>query len=243
MLRTGMLGTIAFALSLTAAPAQMNHQHASEAACDETVLRCASKVTPTFAPDGTLWLAWMAGGQISVASSKDGGHSFSTPVQVTKEHLNLDWGPDARPKIVVDRKGGIALAFSVFRDKAFNGQVLTTRSTDGGKSFDELRPITSNNESQRFEALGLDADGTVFAAWRGSTSATAFQPSRTARSTMAPGCSLRRRKMAVRPIPKRGWRRITPASAAGSVWRSPRPATPSSCSGTSSTAAFGITPS
>jgi hypothetical protein len=28
-----------------------------------------------------------------------------------------------------------------------------------------LRPITSNNESQRFEALALDADGSVFAAW------------------------------------------------------------------------------
>ena len=84
---------------------------------------------------------------------------------MTKEQLNLDWGPDARPKIVVDRKGGIALAFSIFRDKAFNGQVLDTQSADGGQSFAEPRPITSNNESQRFEALGLDADGSVFAAW------------------------------------------------------------------------------
>jgi hypothetical protein len=165
MLRTKVLATLAFALWQTAAYGQMNHQHASEAACDEVTLRCASKVTPTFAPDGTLWLAWMAGGQISVASSKDAGASFSTPVLVTKERLNLDWGPDARPKIVVDRNGGIALAFSIFRDKAFNGQVLTTRSSDGGKSFSELRPITSSNESQRFEALELDADGSVFAAW------------------------------------------------------------------------------
>jgi hypothetical protein len=142
----------------------MNHQHAAEAACDETVLRCASKVTPAFAPDGTLWLAWMAGGQISVARSKDTGRSFSTPVSATKERLNLDWGPDARPKVAVDAKGGVVLAFSIFRDKAFNGQVLTTRSADG-ESFAPLRPITSNNESQRFEAVGLDADGTVFAAW------------------------------------------------------------------------------
>lgn len=159
------IAIIAFALWQSAAFGQMNHQHASEAACDETLLRCASKVTPAFGPDGTLWLAWMAGGQISVASSKDAGRSFSPPVQVTKEHLNLDWGPDARPKIVVDRNGSIALAFSVFRDKAFNGQVLTTRSTDGGASFAALRPITSSNESQRFEALALDADGSVFAAW------------------------------------------------------------------------------
>jgi hypothetical protein len=169
MVRTGLIGTLALALGATlwqaTATAQMSHQHASEAACDEATLRCASKVTPVFGPDGTLWLTWMAGGQISVASSKDAGRSFSTPVQVTKEKLNLDWGPDARPKIVVENNGGIALAFSIFRDKAFNGQVLTTRSTDGGKSFAAPRPITSNNESQRFEALGLDADGSVFAAW------------------------------------------------------------------------------
>jgi hypothetical protein len=165
MLRRSLLGTIAFALWHTAALAQMSHQHASEAACEETVLRCASKVTPTFGPDGTLWLAWMAGGQVSVASSKDGGKSFSAPVAVSKERLNLDWGPDARPKIAVDRNGGIVLAFSIFRDKAFNGQVLYTRSTDGGQSFAPPRPITPNNESQRFEALALDADGSLFAAW------------------------------------------------------------------------------
>jgi hypothetical protein len=165
MLQRTLLGAIAFTLWQTAAFGQMNHQHASEAACEDTVLRCASKVTPAFGPDGTLWLAWMAGGQISVASSKDAGRSFSTPVSVSRERLNLDWGPDARPKIVVDRNGGIALAFSVFRDKAFNGQLLYTRSADAGQSFAPLRPITSSNESQRFEALGLDADGSVFAVW------------------------------------------------------------------------------
>jgi hypothetical protein len=167
MFRTGLLALASIVLALwqTTAHAQMSHQHASEAACEEVTLRCASKVTPAFAPDGTLWLAWMAGGEISVASSKDAGKSFSPAVQVTSEKLNLDWGPDARPKIVVDNRGGIALAFSIFRDKAFNGQVLYTRSIDGGKTFTELRPITSSNESQRFEALGLDADGTVFAAW------------------------------------------------------------------------------
>ena len=165
MLRGALFAAIAFAISQTAAYGQMNHQQVSEASCDETKLRCASKVTPAFGPDGRLWLAWMAGGQVSVASSSDGGKNFSPPVLVTKQRLNLDWGPDARPKIVVDRKGGIALAFSIFRDKAFNGQVLYTRSTDGGQSFAELRPITSSNESQRFEALALDADGSLVAAW------------------------------------------------------------------------------
>jgi hypothetical protein len=165
MMRKRLILILSIALWQGSALAQMNHQHASEAACDEPVLRCASKVTPAFAPDGTLWLAWMAGGQVSVASSKDGGQHVSTPVAVTKEHLNLDWGPDARPKIVVDREGRISVAFSIFRDKAFNGEVLTSRSTDGGKTFTEPQPITSSNESQRFEALALDSDGSVFAAW------------------------------------------------------------------------------
>ncbi len=161
----GWLGALALMLSHTFAAAQMSHQHGSDAVCDEPTLRCASKVTPAFGRDGTLWLVWMAGGQISVASSSDQGRSFATPIQVTRDRLNLDWGPDARPKIAVDAKGNIALAFSIFQDKAFNGQVLTTRSTDDGKHFSDLRPITANTESQRFEALGLDADGTVFAAW------------------------------------------------------------------------------
>lgn len=165
MMRKRLLLILLIALWQGSARAQMNHSHASEAACDEPVLRCASKVTPTFASDGTLWLAWMAGGQVLVASSKDGGLHVSTPVPVTKERLNLDWGPDARPKIVVDHEGRISVAFSIFRDKAFNGEVLTSRSTDGGKTFAEPRPISSSNESQRFEALALDADGSVFAAW------------------------------------------------------------------------------
>jgi hypothetical protein len=158
---------LALALALTqgSAWAEMNHNHVSEAACETTELRCASRVTPTFGQDGTLWLAWMAGGQVLVASSKDGGRTLSTPAQVTQGKLDLDWGPDARPKIALDRKGDIAVAFSTFRDKAFNGEVFYSRSSDGGKTFAAPRPITDNTESQRFEALAFDPEGTLFAAW------------------------------------------------------------------------------
>ena len=127
MIRSGFFGIVALAFLQDTALGQMHTQHASEAACEEPALRCATKATPAFGPDGTLWLVWMAGGQVSVASSQDAGRSFSPPIQVTTKRLNLDWGPDARPKIVVDRRGGIALAFSIFRDEAFNGQVLYTR--------------------------------------------------------------------------------------------------------------------
>lgn len=159
--------TLVLALSLVhgSAWAQMTHNHAAETACETPELRCASKVAPTFGRDGALWLIWMAGGQISVARSEDGGRTLSTPAQVTQGKLDLDWGPDARPKIALDDQGAIAVTFSTFRDKAFNGEVFTSRSTDGGKTFAAPRPITESAESQRFEALGFSGDGTLFAAW------------------------------------------------------------------------------
>jgi hypothetical protein len=162
--RTGIV-TLTLALVQGSAWAQMNHNHVSETACETTELRCASKVTPAISQDGTLWLAWMAGGQVSVASSRDGGRTLSSPVRVTQGTPYLDWGPDARPKIALDRKGGIAVAFSTFRDKAFNGEVFYSRSTDGGKNFAPPQAITENTESQRFEALAFDAKGRLFAAW------------------------------------------------------------------------------
>jgi hypothetical protein len=152
-------------LSQGVATAQMQHNHAARQDCNEPTLKCATKVTPTFGPDGALWLAWAAAGKLSVARSIDLGRTFTPPVAVNQEPLELDWGPDARPKIAVDRDGRIFVAFAIFKDKAFNGQVLYTRSTDGGRSFAPPVPITANIESQRFEAIALDADGSLFAAW------------------------------------------------------------------------------
>src|SRR6516225_4724509 len=116
------------------ANAQMSHEHGGHPACQGTALACATKVTPTFAPDGTLWLAWDAGGFVSVARSTDFGHTFSPAVLVNALPLALDWGPDARPAIALDRQGRIAVAFAVFKDKEFNGQVFYTHSEDGGQT-------------------------------------------------------------------------------------------------------------
>jgi hypothetical protein len=152
--------------SLAAASAQMSHQHhAPKPDCAEATLRCATKATPTFAPDGSLWLAFMAAGRVLVARSADLAQSFTTPVALNQEPLDLDWGPDARPKIAIDRDGRMFAAFARFKNKSFDGEVLYTHSVDAGRSFTPPRPITKNPESQRFEALALDADGSLFTAW------------------------------------------------------------------------------
>jgi hypothetical protein len=149
------------------AQAEMAHHHGAQADpnCTDTHLACAIQATPTFTADGTLWLAWAANGIVSVAHSSDLGRTFSTPVAVNAQPLDLDWGPDARPQIVVDGAGRVFVAFTRFKDQKFNGQVLYTRSIDGGRSFATPTPMTTDQESQRFVALALDADGSLFAAW------------------------------------------------------------------------------
>jgi hypothetical protein len=162
------IATIGVALCAGTALAQMmQHDHAGAAhpKCAGAGLACATQVTPTFAPDGTLWLAWATKSTVSVAHSRDLGHTFSAPVAVNPKPLDLDWGPDSRPTIAVDKAGRIFVAFARFRNTKFDGEVLFSRSLDGGKSFAPPVPITENTQSQRFQTLSLDANGSLFAAW------------------------------------------------------------------------------
>jgi hypothetical protein len=147
--------------------AQMTHGRgdAQQHPCAGPALRCASTATPTFAADGSLWLVWAAAGRVSVARSTDLGRSFTPAVAVNPEPMRLDTGPDERPKIAVDKDGRVGVAFAIFKDSAFNGQVLYTRSSDGGLTFAPLRPITGDPESQRFETIAFDPEGALFAAW------------------------------------------------------------------------------
>ena len=147
-----------------AAVAQMSHEHKGRETCSDLSLACASTVTPVFAPDGALWIAARVNNQIFVAKSLDHGRSFTSPVVITPDRVTLDGGPDARPKILVDRDGRVIVAYAT-RDNKFNGQLFFTRSVDGGKTFAAPQPISSNMESQRFIAMAIDSDGSIFSAW------------------------------------------------------------------------------
>jgi hypothetical protein len=142
----------------------MTHEHGA-AQCADPGLACATTVTPTIAPNGTLWLAWAAAGRVSVAHSRDLGRTFEPPAVVDPEPQRLDSGPDARPKIAVDASGLVTVAYAIFKDSAFNGQVLYSRSTDGGETFSPPIPITADHESQRLETIAFDPKGNLFAAW------------------------------------------------------------------------------
>jgi len=198
----------------TCAYAQMNHQHASEAACDETILRCASKVTPAFGPDGTLWLAWMAGGQVSVASSKDHGYSVSAPVSGDQRATQSGLGPRCasqncdrsqwRHRIgLLDLQGQThSTARCSPRDRRTAGRALP--------SCGRSRLATTASALRRLRLMPMDR-----CLRPGSISATAFlRAAATAKTTKVPACSLRPRKTAARSIRNPALRRTIPANVA-----------------------------
>jgi len=171
-MRTQLMGALLAIPALTCGTraalshdAQHMHHHAPPpAACQTTALACASVATPAFAPDGKLWLTWVAGGRVSVASSTDHGKTFSQPTTLAATALSLDDGPDARPKIVAGSGGRLVLTYAT-RDQKYNGHAFIVRSTDDGKTFSAPQAMTNGSPSQRFEAVALDPDGRVFAAW------------------------------------------------------------------------------
>jgi hypothetical protein len=143
---------------------EMHNHGPPPVACHTTALACASVATGAFDPEGKLWVTWAAGGRVSVASSSDLGKSFSAAVTLPATELQLDEGPDARPKVAVAGGGRVVVTYAS-RDDKYNGHAFIARSDDGGKTFAPPQPITSGSPSQRFEAAALDQDGRVFIAW------------------------------------------------------------------------------
>jgi hypothetical protein len=78
-----------------------------------------------------------------------------------------------------------------------------------------LLPITAGNDSQRFEALALDTDGSVFAAWLDKRNRVPAQ--QRGQNTKVPAC-FAFSKDGGATYSKSVWRRTIPASAAASGW-------------------------
>jgi hypothetical protein len=85
------------------AAAQARHDHAggmptlpTVKPCPAGALSCAVSATPFFTRDGTLYLAWSAGGRVVVAQSTDKGAHFTSPVFVNPGEEVVDAGPDPR---------------------------------------------------------------------------------------------------------------------------------------------------
>ena len=171
MVKPGLF--LALALVCLGAPvlaAESGHQHhtqAGRADCPpgETALRCARQVSPAFLPDGSLVIAWSAGGRVMLARSTDQGASLSGLAMVNAAAEAIDESGDARPAVAADRKGRVYVAYALRKDAAYSGTLMLGRSRDGGASFFPPKAVASDKTSQRFPAMMVDGKDRLTLAW------------------------------------------------------------------------------
>jgi len=142
----------------------MHADAVGKGSCADLSLTCASVATPFLDAHGKLWLAWSAGGAVSIASSVDGGRHFGDPIVIGRYGARLDAGVEAHPQLAMDDKGRMVVAYSVFKDENWNARVWVATSADG-RAFSAPHPISRDAASQRFPVLAFGPDGTLFAAW------------------------------------------------------------------------------
>jgi len=115
---------------------------------------------------GDLYLAWTTGedasADIHLAKSANGGETFGEPVRLFKGK-----GYSDAPKLAVGGTGTLHLAFAESAGGPFDRyHVRYARSTDGGRSFEPARDVSSpSNAGAAFPALAIDTSGNVFVMW------------------------------------------------------------------------------
>lgn len=113
-----------------------------------------------------LYLAWTTGeddsADIHVARSDNGGGTFGDPVRAFKGK-----GYSDAPKLAVGGTGTVHLVFAESAGGPFDRyHVRYTRSTDGARSFEASRDISSaGGTGASFPSLAIDAGGNVFVLW------------------------------------------------------------------------------
>lgn len=124
-------------------------------------------VSVAFDTRGQLWRASVNGGHVTVTQSADLGKTFSKPVTVNKAPQKIGADSEARPKIVIAKKGYIYLTWTEALKKPFAGYIWFARSIDGGKTF-ETPFIVHQDRSEithRFDSLNVASDGKITVTW------------------------------------------------------------------------------
>jgi len=144
---------------------------------DTLVLAVQGRVneTPSISAQGRLvvvaWSARMEGSvtDIYVASSRDGGVTFSTPVRVNDPASTASVSGEQPPRIaLVARPGADPAIAIVWTSKGRSGtRIMTARSEDGGRSFGLPRAVAGTDAvgNRGWESVVVSRDGRVQVLW------------------------------------------------------------------------------
>ena len=120
-----------------------------------------------FDDSGILWVTWVEGEHVVVASSPDQGRSFRPAVRVTREPEDIDANGDARPKVAIGATGEVYIAWTRRGTRPFTGDIRFARSVDGGRRFSPPRTINDDTlpTGHRFESIDVNDRGEIFMVW------------------------------------------------------------------------------
>ncbi len=123
--------------------------------------------------NGTVFVAMVRGGNVVVATSKDGGKAFGEPVVAIDAMGSAKAGRQRGPRIGVDGKGRVYVtAFLTFdegeRQKRYpRHDLYFTTSADGGASW--TKPARVNEAEKKapesLHSLAVSPGGAAFVAW------------------------------------------------------------------------------
>ena len=166
-------GTLALAsllpVMLLSSPAQaMNCEALRAAEGAQTIsVHCGGAPSATFDQNNDVWVAFVSDLHVYVSHSQDKGTSFSAPVRVNAVPEDAEFNGENRPKIIVADDGTVLLSWTKKTSNRFTGEIRFSRSTDGGRSFEEPRTINDDGLAigHRFDSLFLTESGKLFVTW------------------------------------------------------------------------------
>jgi BNR repeat-like domain len=128
------------------------------------------KTSLAVSPDGTLYAGWrqvLPGSyrHIAVASSTDGGASFSAPVIVSDDRWVLQGCPVSGPSLAVDANGSLKVLWYAAGEAAAPG-LYFAESTDKGRNFSS-RQLLAQEEVRGTPMLAWDNNNAI-ALWQTS---------------------------------------------------------------------------
>lgn len=128
------------------------------------------KTSLAVSPDGRAYVGWrqVLPGEfrhIAVASSRDGGETFSEPVIVSDDRWMMNGCAVSGPSVAIGSDGALRVLWYTAGDSGSPG-LYWSESRDGGRTFTPRRPLAESG-GRGTPVLLADAGGNFFAVWEG----------------------------------------------------------------------------
>lgn len=129
------------------------------------------KTTIATGSSGTIYAAWRhvypgSRRDIALATSRDGGRTFSEPIRVSQDDWQIDGCPENGPSLAVDSRGRIHLVWpTLTRDSGRDTLALFYTTSSDGHAFSRRQRIPITTAAAYHPQLVVQGDGRLLVAW------------------------------------------------------------------------------